>query len=69
MLWPLPRKPLTRKVVRPTRQVIVRLLLRTVRARKPKPATAAGKYAKSMMFIRKWFGDRVFDQVVLATVK
>jgi NAD(P)-dependent dehydrogenase (short-subunit alcohol dehydrogenase family) len=50
-------------------QVIVRLILQAVRARKPKIRYAAGKYAKPMMFVRKWFGDRVFDKVVLATIK
>jgi NAD(P)-dependent dehydrogenase (short-subunit alcohol dehydrogenase family) len=50
-------------------QVIVDLILKAVRANKPKTRYAAGKYAKPMMFIRKWFGDRVFDKVVLSAVK
>jgi NAD(P)-dependent dehydrogenase (short-subunit alcohol dehydrogenase family) len=50
-------------------QVIVDLILKAVRARKPKTRYAAGKYAKPMMFVRKWFGDRVFDRMVLATVR
>jgi hypothetical protein len=50
-------------------QVIVDLILKTVRARKPKTRYVAGKYAKPLMFMRKWFGDRAFDRIVLATVK
>ena len=34
------------------------------RARRHRARYAAGKYAKLMMFIRKWFGDRM----VLSTV-
>lgn len=49
--------------------VIVRLILRAVRARKPKTRYSGGRYAKLMMFVRKWFGDRVFDRIILNTVK
>lgn len=48
--------------------VIVKLILKAVRASKPKTRYVAGKYAKPMMFIRKWFGDRVFDRIVLSMV-
>jgi short-subunit dehydrogenase len=50
-------------------QVIVNLILQAVRARKPKTRYVAGKYAKPMILIRKWFGDRVFDMMILSTVK
>ncbi|MES2819698.1 MAG: oxidoreductase [Pseudomonadota bacterium] len=50
-------------------QVITDLMLRAVRARRPGTRYAAGKYAKSMMFIRKWFGDRIFDKIMLSTIK
>lgn len=46
--------------------VITDLILKAVRAKKTKTRYVAGKYAKSMMFIRKWFGDRVFDWVVMS---
>lgn len=29
----------------------------------------AGKYSKSMIFLRKWFGDRVFDKTVMSILK
>jgi len=50
-------------------QVIVNLILQTIRAKKPKTRYVAGKYAMPLMFIRKWFGDRIFDKIVLSTVK
>jgi len=50
-------------------QVIVNLVLKAVRARKPRTRYAAGKYARPLMFIRKWLGDRVFDGIVLAAMK
>jgi short-subunit dehydrogenase len=50
-------------------QVITDLILRAVRANKPKTRYAAGKYAKPLMFARKWFGDRIFDKMVLAAMK
>lgn len=50
-------------------QVIVNLVLQAVRARKPKTRYVAGKYAKPMIFVRKWFGDRIFDRMVLSVVK
>lgn len=48
--------------------VITRLVLKAINARKPKTRYVAGKYAKPMMFVRKWFGDRVFDKLVLSMV-
>ena len=50
-------------------QVIVDLVLQAIRARQPKTRYVAGKYAKLLMFIRKWFGDRIFDKMVLSTFK
>ncbi|KAB8140350.1 SDR family NAD(P)-dependent oxidoreductase [Chloroflexia bacterium SDU3-3] len=50
-------------------QVIVRLVLQAVRARSPRTRYVAGQYAKPLMFVRKWFGDRIFDRIVLSTVR
>jgi len=50
-------------------QLIVALILRAVRARKPKTRYVAGKYATLLLFIRKWFGDRMFDKIVMAMLK
>lgn len=50
-------------------QVIVELIMKAVRARKSRTRYVAGKYARLLMFIRKWFGDRIFDKVVMSTIK
>lgn len=50
-------------------QLIVDLILQAIRAKKPRTRYVAGKYARSLMFIRKWFGDRIFDKLVLYAVR
>ncbi len=45
-------------------KVIARLVSKAIKAKRPHPRYVAGKYAAPMLFIRKWFGDRVFDQMI-----
>ena len=49
--------------------VIANLVSKAVNSSKPKTRYVAGKYAKPMMFIRKYFGDRIFDKVIMSTAK
>ena len=35
-----------------------------VGSRRPKTRYVAGKYARSLILLRKWLGDRVFDRVI-----
>lgn len=49
--------------------VIAKTISKALKARKPKTRYAVGKYAKPLMFLRKWFGDRMFDRVVMSTVR
>lgn len=44
------------------------VIARAVRARRPRTRYAVGKYARPMMTLRKWTGDRVFDRVVSRAV-
>jgi hypothetical protein len=30
---------------------------------------AGGRYVRLLMFVRKWFGDRVFDRMILANAR
>lgn len=46
--------------------VIANTVLRALNARRPKTRYVAGKMARPLMMIRKWFGDRVFDRVIMA---
>ncbi|MFC3903450.1 Short-chain dehydrogenase [Acinetobacter marinus] len=50
-------------------QVVVDMLLKAVNDRQPKTRYVGGKYAKMMIFVRKWFGDRIFDMMVMSVVK
>ena len=75
-----PYKQMVRKVAEAARKsyepgggspasVIADVVLKAVAAERPKTRYVAGKLAKPMMFIRKYFGDRVFDKAVMSQVK
>lgn len=49
--------------------VIANVISKAIRADRPKTRYAAGKYAKSLMSMRKWLGDRAFDRIVMSQVK
>jgi len=49
--------------------VITRLVVRAINSSNPKTRYAGGKYAKPMMWIRKYLGDRLFDAAVMSQVK
>lgn len=50
-------------------QVVVDMLMKAVHASSPKTRYVGGKYAKLMIFVRKWFGDHVFDRMVMSVIK
>ena len=50
-------------------KVIANLILSAIKSPKPRTRYVAGQMAKPMMFIRKWFGDRIYDKVALSMVK
>jgi len=50
-------------------QVIADVVSKAVKAKKAKTRYVAGKFARLMIFVRKWFGDRAFDAMVMSTVK
>ena len=49
--------------------VVADAILQAVRARRPKTRYVMGKLAKPLMFIRKYFGDRVFDMAIMSQAK
>lgn len=49
--------------------VVADAILQAVRARRPKTRYVMGKMAKPLMFIRKYFGDRVFDMAIMSQAK
>lgn len=50
-------------------KVITELVSKAVNSNKPKTRYAGGKYAKPMMWIRKYLGDRIFDKAVMSQLK
>lgn len=49
--------------------LVVDGIMQALAAKQPKTRYAMGKMAKPMMFIRKYFGDRLFDKALLSQVK
>ena len=47
-------------------KVIANLIYQSTTVRKPKTRYLKGFGAKPAVFIRKWFGDRIFDRVILS---
>lgn len=71
---------LAQKVARATRDsyergnasspsLIAGVISRALRAGRPRTRYVAGKWARPMIFLRKWFGDRVFDKAVASALK
>jgi NAD(P)-dependent dehydrogenase (short-subunit alcohol dehydrogenase family) len=46
--------------------VIANTISRALEASTPRTRYVAGKMAKPVMFLRKWFGDRVYDRVLMS---
>jgi NAD(P)-dependent dehydrogenase (short-subunit alcohol dehydrogenase family) len=49
--------------------VIARTVSMAVKAKKTRTRYVAGKYAKPMILIRKWLGDRIFDRVITSQMQ
>ncbi len=46
--------------------VIADVIAKAIVARRPRTRYAAGKYAKMLMSMRKWLGDRVYDRSIMS---
>lgn len=75
-----PYAEVTQAVARSTREayghgrgtdpdVIADIVSKAVKAKKPRTRYVAGKYAKPMIMIRNWFGDRIFDRVIMSQMR
>jgi len=49
--------------------VVAKTISKALKAGKPKTRYAIGKFARPLIFVRKWFGDRIFDWAVMRTVR
>lgn len=49
--------------------VISDLIVRALKARRPKPRYAAGLMARPMLFLRRWLSDRMFDRLIMTAFR
>ncbi|HUV99300.1 MAG TPA: oxidoreductase [Gallionella sp.] len=49
--------------------VITDLVIKAVRARRPRTRYSAGKHSMLVPFLHRWLSDRTFDKLVMASVK
>ena len=49
--------------------VIAEIVSKAVKTGKPRTRYVAGAYAKPMIVIRKWFGDRMFDRMIMSQMR
>jgi NAD(P)-dependent dehydrogenase (short-subunit alcohol dehydrogenase family) len=49
--------------------VIARIVSKAARAKRPKTRYVAGKFARPLIAIRQWFGDRAFDRLVMSQLR
>ena len=75
-----PYAKLTQAVAKSTREaygqgrgtdpsVIADVVSKAVSEARPRTRYVAGKYAKPMIKIREWFGDRMFDRVIMSQMR
>ncbi|HCA9670039.1 TPA: SDR family NAD(P)-dependent oxidoreductase [Klebsiella variicola subsp. variicola] len=50
-------------------QTIAEVVLVAVKASNPRPRYAVGKYAKLLIRMRVWLGDRLFDRIILSQMR
>jgi len=50
-------------------KVIGQVVSKAVRSARPKTRYVVGKYARPMIMIRQWLGDRVFDRVLMSQMQ
>ncbi|MDK1376482.1 MULTISPECIES: oxidoreductase [unclassified Sinorhizobium] len=49
--------------------VVADVVSKAIKARKPRTRYAVGKYARLMIMLRKWLGDRLFDRIVMSLMR
>lgn len=49
--------------------VITDLIMKAINARQPKTRYAGGAMVKPIMFVRKWFGDRIYDRIITNMIR
>jgi len=50
-------------------RVISDLVVKAIEASRPQTRYVAGKYARPMLFLRRWVSDRAFDRIIRSMIK
>ncbi|MEV6281817.1 oxidoreductase [Kribbella sp. NPDC051770] len=45
---------------------LAEVIVKAIGAPRPKTRYVAGQYARPLLFVRKWFGDRIYDRVLMS---
>ncbi len=49
--------------------VVANTISKAISARRPKTRYVVGKYARPLLFMRRWLSDRLFDAIIMSQVK
>lgn len=49
--------------------LIASMLIEAVKSKNPKTRYTGGELAKPMIFIRKWFGDKIYDKLIMSQIR
>jgi NAD(P)-dependent dehydrogenase (short-subunit alcohol dehydrogenase family) len=49
--------------------VVASTISKAISARRPKTRYVVGKYARPLLFLRRWLSDRLFDAIIMSQVK
>ena len=48
---------------------ITKLIIKAINSHKPKRRYVGGLFAKPMLFIKKWFGDKMYEKAIMSQIK
>jgi len=49
--------------------VITKLIIKAINSPNPKRRYVGGLFAKPMLFIKKWFGDKIYEKAIMSQIK
>ena len=49
--------------------VITKLIIKAINSPNPKRRYVGGLFAKPMLFIKKWFGDKMYEKAIMSQIK
>ena len=48
---------------------ITKLIIKAINSHNPKRRYVGGLFAKPMLFIKKWFGDKIYEKAIMSQIK